>query len=77
MVVEAVKVADTKWKDNHEKTKAGRMKALFGKVAGSLKKHRDLFAVLPSGEKYICLLIGSVSAIVKVRQPQLPYIYRG
>lgn len=71
-----MKVADTKWKNNHEKTKAGRMKTLFGKVAGSLNKHRDLFALIPSGDKYICLLTGSVSAIVKVRQPQLPRIYR-
>ena len=65
-VVEAVATADSSWKKNRESTKAGRMKTLFSKVAGSLNNHKDLFAILPSGDKYVCLVTGSVSAIVKV-----------
>ncbi|KAL8792171.1 MAG: hypothetical protein Q9195_005267 [Heterodermia aff. obscurata] len=64
-VVEAVATADSTWKRNRESTKAGRMKTLFSKVCGSLNGHKDLFAILPSGDKYVCLVTGSVSAIVK------------
>ena len=70
-VVEAVATADSTWKKNRESTKAGRMKTLFSKVCGSLNGHKDLFAVLPSGDKYVCLVTGSVSAIVKVGEQKL------
>ena len=65
-VVDALSLADAEWKSNREKTKMGRMKTLFTKVAQSLAKHKDLFAVVPSGDKYVSLVAGSVSAIVKV-----------
>ncbi|KAL8734031.1 MAG: hypothetical protein Q9166_001792 [cf. Caloplaca sp. 2 TL-2023] len=64
-VYEAVATADSAWKKNRERTNVGRMKTLFGKVCGSLENHRTLFAVIPSGDKYISLVAGSISAIVK------------
>ncbi|KAL8687494.1 MAG: hypothetical protein Q9218_006350 [Villophora microphyllina] len=67
-VAEAVAIADSAWKKNRECTKAGRMKTLFGKVCGSLNNHKNLFAVLPSGDKYVCLVTGSISAIVKIAE---------
>ena len=70
-VVEAVKTANSTWKNNKESTKVGRMQTLFGKVCGSLNGHKDLFAILPSGDKYVCLVTGSVSAIVKVSHQKL------
>lgn len=34
VVVKALAVADTNWKAKRDKTKGGKMKTLFGKVAG-------------------------------------------
>lgn len=70
-MVEAVATADSTWKKNRESTKAGRMKTLFSKVCSSLNGHKDLFAILPSGDKYVCLVTGSVSSIVKVSYQKL------
>ena len=77
VVVEALTVAELNWKNNREKTRAGRMKALFGKLSINVTKFKDVFAVIPSGDKYVCLMTGSISAIVKVCFAQfsgfLPY----
>ena len=65
-VVDTLSLADAGWKSNRKKTKLGRMKTLFTRVTQSLAKYKDLFAVVPSGDKYVSLVAGSVSAIVKV-----------
>ncbi|KAM0794316.1 hypothetical protein BDR22DRAFT_895247 [Usnea florida] len=64
-VTDALRLADPEWKRNREETKIGRAKTLFTKVAQSLVKYQDLFAIVPSGDKYVSLVAGSVSAIVK------------
>ena len=65
-VVDALRSAHAEWTSNREKTKMGRTKTLFTKVAQSLVKYKDLFAIVPSGDKYVSLVAGSVSAIIKV-----------
>ena len=65
-VIDALTTAEHTWKSNREKTKAGRMRGLFSKVAVTMNKHRELFAMIPSSDKYISLVAGSVSAIIKV-----------
>ena len=69
VVIEALSFADVTWRNNREKTKAGRMKKLFSKVAVNLHKHKELFEMIPSGDKYISLIAGSISAIIKVCSP--------
>ena len=66
VVISAVRIADAKWKGNREKSKAGRVKRLFTKVPVHLEKYKELAAVVPSGDKYVSLIAGSVSAIIKV-----------
>ena len=67
VVIKAVKIADAKWKGNREKSKAGRTKRLFTKIPVHLDKYKELAAVVPSGDKYVSLIAGSVSAIIKVQ----------
>ena len=66
VVVDALTFAEAKWKNNREKTKAGRMRTLFSKVAVNLNKYKELFAIVPSSDRYVSLIAGSVSAIIKV-----------
>ena len=73
-VVDALRLADTEWTSNREKTKMGRAKTLFTKVAQSLVKYKDLFAIVPSGDKYVSLVAGSVSAIIKVKYLLIWYV---
>ena len=47
VVIDALTVAEDTWKNNREKTKAGRMKVLFGKVAQNLNGYTELFAIIP------------------------------
>ena len=66
VVAKAMKLAESTLRDRRETTKTGRMKQLFGRVAKSLHGHKELFGVVPSGDKYVSLVAGSVSAIIKV-----------
>lgn len=68
-IVEALTLADDNWKSNREKTKAGRMRTLFSKVAVNLYKYKELFAMVPRSDRYLSLVAGSMSAIVKVGAP--------
>lgn len=63
---EALSIANEKWGNNREATKTGRMRALFTKSGKNLHKSRELFAMVPSGDKYVSLLAGSFSAMIKV-----------
>ena len=67
VVMDALIVAESNWKNNREKTRLGRMKKLFGKFSINVSKFKDVFAVVPSGDKYTCLVTGTISAIIKVR----------
>ena len=66
-MVDALTFAEATWKNNREKTKAGRMRGLFSKVAVNLNKYKELFAIVPSSNTYVSLVAGSVSAIIKVK----------
>ena len=70
-MIDAMRVMIAKQRKDRENTKGGRMKTLFGKVCAGLDDHKDLFAMIPSGDKYICLLTGSVSLIVKVTKSRI------
>ena len=65
-VLKAVDIAQSKWKASREASKAGRLRKGFSKLCGSLDDYKVLLAVVPSSDKYICILTGSLSAIVKV-----------
>lgn len=48
-------------------TKVGKTKAWFHKVAESVNSHKYLFDLLPHGDKYTTLLVGALTATIKVR----------
>jgi hypothetical protein len=49
-----------------EKGKVARVKNLFGGLCKSLYDFKSVFAVIPNQDKYVCLLAGTLAAIVKV-----------
>lgn len=65
-LIEAVEKANLTWQYNRE-TNTGKAKQRFGKICKSLDFHKEMMAVIPQGDKYVSLLTGSFSAIVKVR----------
>ena len=67
-VLKAVDLAQSKWKTSREAGKTGRLRKGFGKLCSSLDDYKALLAVVPSSDKYFCILTGSLSAIVKVRE---------
>ena len=56
--------ANASWTKKQE-GKVGKSKRLFAKVCQSLDSHKDLFEMLPNNDKYVCLITGSLSSIVK------------
>ena len=68
-LLEAVETANLTWQENREQTNSGKAKQKFGKLCKSLDSHKELMAVIPQGDKYVSLLTGTFSAIVKVRVP--------
>lgn len=66
VVLKAVSVAQVSWKNKRENTKTGQAKEVYSKVVRSLYGHRDLFAMIPSSDKYVSLVAGSLTAIIKV-----------
>ncbi|KAF2229535.1 hypothetical protein EV356DRAFT_556061 [Viridothelium virens] len=64
-VYKAVTAASDQVKTNREESTIGRLKGRFNKLCSNLNSHRDLFAVVPDGDKYISILAGSFSALVK------------
>ncbi|KAL9607264.1 MAG: hypothetical protein Q9167_007806 [Letrouitia subvulpina] len=65
VVVEAVSLAQSRWRKSRKDTKTGHTKDLFTKVVKYLHGHRDLFAIVPSSDKYVSLVAGSMSVIIK------------
>lgn len=65
-VFQAVDIAEHKRKGKRNDTRVGGLKSRFGKLCRNLVGHENLFAVIPSGDKYISILSGSLSAIIKV-----------
>jgi hypothetical protein len=66
-VAKAVAVAHSTWKAK-EKSKVPKVKNLFSGLCQSLYDYKDVFAVIPNQDKYVCLLTGTFAVIVKVMQ---------
>lgn len=64
---ETVQKASATWKDKYLGTKHGRLKRVFTRMCKVFNDHSQLMAIIPSDDKYICLLTGSLSAIALVR----------
>ena len=64
-LIKSVARAASTWKENQEQTRTGRVKATFFRLCDNCQNHSSLFAVIPSHEKYLCLLTGSLSAIAQ------------
>ena len=64
---ESVKRASDSWQEDRKNTKIGRLKDKFSNICRSINDHSALLSMIPSNDKYICLLTGSVSAIAQVR----------
>lgn len=65
--------ASKTWKEDRGRGKSGRVKKIFTDLCGSCKNHSKLFSVIPSDDKYISLLTGSLSAVAQVRTLCYPY----
>lgn len=62
----AVRSAGSKWQIRRDESKWGAVKSAFAKLSRSTDDYSQLLAVIPANDKYIALLTGSLSAIVKV-----------
>ena len=74
LLFSSVKKASMTWHDNTEKKNTGRLKQIFANLCNNVKDHSTLLSVIPSGDKYVCLITGSLSAIAQVRKH--PFIIR-
>jgi hypothetical protein len=66
----AVQSASRLWQDKRDNTKRGKLKNMFARVAKSCDDHSDLLSIIPKDDKYVSLIAGSLSSIVKVRLPR-------
>ncbi|KAI9766661.1 MAG: hypothetical protein M1839_004784 [Geoglossum umbratile] len=64
-VIKAVQAARASWQKSREQKTLGKTKKLFVGVCQSLDHHKELFGMIPNNDKYICLVTGSISAIIK------------
>lgn len=44
----------------------GNTKKLFGKLCQQVESHKEILDIIPSGDKYVSLITGSLSTLVKV-----------
>lgn len=65
VLFQAVKDADLHFKKKRDETKWGKVKGAFARVTKSAEDHSQLLAFVPSNDKYICLVTGTLSTIVK------------
>ncbi|KAH8429322.1 uncharacterized protein LDX57_006989 [Aspergillus melleus] len=64
VVWKAVLVAEESFQEQKE-TRMGKAKQAVFKACESLEDHKELFHIFPTGDKYVSLVTGSISAIVK------------
>ena len=64
-VYKAVTEASEQLKTDREESKIGRLKNRFNKLCSTLNSHKDMFDIVPDGDKYVSILAGSFSALVK------------
>jgi hypothetical protein len=63
----AVQSATLLWRDKRDNTKKGKLKNMIAQVAKSCDNHSDLLSIIPKDDKYVSLIAGSLTSIVKVR----------
>lgn len=65
VVWKALFIAEESYQEKGE-TRMGKVKHAVFKACESLEDHKELFHIFPTGDKYVSLVTGSISAIVKV-----------
>ncbi|KAK8121709.1 hypothetical protein PG984_010379 [Apiospora sp. TS-2023a] len=55
--------ASSTWKEQRDGTKSGRLKTVFTKLCDTVHSHSKLVSMIPTNDKYVTLLTGSLSAI--------------
>lgn len=63
---DSVKEASESWQEERKGTKSGRLKDKFSSLCNTIEHHSTLLSVIPTNDKYVCLLTGSFSAIAQV-----------
>ncbi|KAJ8133472.1 hypothetical protein O1611_g154 [Lasiodiplodia mahajangana] len=61
---ESVTKASETWKE-HQNSKVGRLKKIFTGLCNTLDAHSNLVSIIPTDDKYVRLLTGSLSAITQ------------
>ncbi|KAF3401079.1 hypothetical protein DPV78_004951 [Talaromyces pinophilus] len=64
-LIDTVSKAASTWQEDREQSTSGKLKAKFVKLCENCKNHSKLLSVIPSHDKYISLLSGSLSAIAQ------------
>lgn len=67
VLFDAVATAQTTWQDNRDGSKFGKVKKAFARVVRSVDDHSELLAVLPKNDKYVSIVAGTLSSVVKAR----------
>ncbi|KAK8016969.1 hypothetical protein PG993_015158 [Apiospora rasikravindrae] len=60
---QSVEKASTTWRDNRDGTKTGRLKSIFTRLVETFQSHSNIVSMIPTNDKYVTLLTGSISAI--------------
>jgi hypothetical protein len=63
---QTVDTASKIWQEDRESKKTGRVKQIFTNLCKNFNDHKALLSVIPSDDKYVCLLSGSLAAIAQV-----------
>lgn len=70
----SVDTASKTWEDRRAGTRPGRLKRIFGQLCKTCENHSQLISILPTDDKYVRLLTGSLSAITQVPHPREPRV---
>lgn len=54
------------WRSKREKGRRGKAMKLFHSFCSSLDSHKSLMKLLPEGNAYVSVFMGSLGAIIKV-----------
>lgn len=64
-LIDTVSKAAATWQEDREQSKSGKLKEKFAKLCENFKNHSKLLSAIPSQDKYVTLLTGSLSAIAQ------------
>lgn len=65
-VVDMVKEMTAAWRSKREKGRREKAMKLFHRFCFSLDSHKSLMKLLPEGNAYVSVFMGSLSAVIKV-----------